>query len=210
MKIGGVDEAGRGPVIGPLVVAGVALDENKEKRLAYFVKDSKKLSPGRREKIFPLIKKLSDKVVFKIIPPEIVDKWIISFKGGLNLLEVKIFSEIIKELKADLVYVDSCDIKPKRFSDRIKKKLGFNLNLISEIKADERYPVVSAASIIAKVVRDKEIRKLRGKYGDFGSGYPSDRRTIAFLKKFYLKHKYFPPIVRKSYKTISKIINEVE
>ena len=209
MIIGGVDEAGRGPVIGPLVVAGVSIDDCLLKKLQSLVKDSKQLSPKRREKLYPLIKKLCRKIVVEIIDPNEIDRWITSFKGGLNLLEAEVFSRIINELNADLVYVDSCDVKPQRFSDRIKRKITPGIKVVSENKADEKYAIVSAASIVAKVLRDREIEKLKSVYGEIGSGYPSDWKTINFLKKYYVEKGSFPPFTRKSYKTIQRLINEI-
>lgn len=205
--IGGVDEAGRGPVIGPLVVAGVAILRDKEGLLRGHVRDSKALSPARRRGLFPLIKKLSEKVVVEVVPPEVVDHWILSYKGGLNLLEVEIFSRVISKLEADIVYIDSCDVKPERLSSRIRSKLGRKApRIVCETKADVKYPVVSAASVVAKVIRDREIERIRREYGDIGSGYPSDRRTIEFIRSYYEESGELPPIVRRSYKTIKRII----
>ena len=209
MKIGGIDEAGRGPVIGPLVIAGISIEENKIEKLATFVKDSKMLSAKKREEIFPLILSLCDKVEVEIIPPKEVDRWIKLYKGGLNKLELKFFAKIADRLEADIIYVDPCDVNPSRFAERIKQRIIRKITIISELDADKKYPSVSAASIIAKVTRDKEIKKLKELYGDIGSGYPSDPKTIAFLRDFYRKHGYFPDIVRKSYKTIMRIVNEV-
>ena len=209
MKIGGIDEAGRGPVVGPLVIAGISIEKGRIEKLAAFVRDSKMLSAKKREEIFPLILSLCDKVEVEIISPKEVDRWIKLYKGGLNKLELEFFAKIADRLKVDIIYVDPCDINPSRFAEKIKQRITRKVTIISELGADRKYPSVSAASIIAKVTRDREIEKLKKIYGDIGSGYPSDPKTIAFLKDFYKKYGYFPDIVRKSYKTVVKIIDEI-
>jgi ribonuclease HII len=80
------------------------------------------------------------------------------------------------------------------------------VRLVAENKADEKYPVVSAASIIAKVTRDSVIRELHGEYGDFGSGYPSDRRTVNFVIECYARMGGFPEIVRKKWLTVRRLV----
>lgn len=207
MIIGGVDEAGRGPVIGPMVVAGVSMNSESIKRLARIIKDSKKLTPQMRIKLEPVIRSAAHRVVIKIVDPKTIDEWISKYRGGLNLLELELFTQVLNELDAEVVYVDSCDVKPKRFEERLRER-GLKAKVISELKADEKYPIVSAASIIAKVHRDEEINKLKKKYGDFGSGYPSDQKTIKFIKNALIKG-CLPPIVRKSYKTILRLREEV-
>ena len=86
--------------------------------------------------------------------------------------------------------------------------MNFLVKIISEHKADINYPVVSAASVIAKVERDAEIKKLSEKFGDVGSGYPHDDETIAFLRKYLLKYNELPPFARKSWETIKALQSE--
>lgn len=208
--IGGVDDAGRGCIIGPLVLAGVAVCEGKIGRLIEIgVRDSKMLSPSARARIYPLIKKVADKVVSVKIPPEEVDKYVSRRKKfvRLNLLEAEAAAKVIEELGAELVYVDASDTDPIRFKGNILAKLERKVEVISEHGADKSYPVVSAASIVAKVERDAEISLLRKEYGDFGSGYPSDPITIAFLRDWLARYGEIPSFARRSWKTWRRLVD---
>ena len=204
MKLAGIDEAGRGPVIGPMVIAAVVVEESKLPQLEGLgVRDSKKLTPGRRERLFKEIIRRVDDYAIIIVSPEEID----SRGRTLNELEVEKFVQALNSLKVkpDVVYIDAADVKEKRFGEEIKAGLSFETEVIAEHKADEKFMPVSAASIIAKVTRDREIEKLKEEYGEIGSGYPSDPRTRTFLESYYREHGEFPPIVRRSWKTLRKI-----
>ncbi len=203
MIICGIDEAGRGPVIGPLVICGLCADEDEIKNLG--VKDSKLLSPKRRVFLFDRIISLARKYVVKIIPPEKIDEMMKEMT--INEIEEIHFAEIIKELKPEIVVVDAVDVDEKRFEENLKKRLNFEVKIISKHKADRDFPIVSAASIIAKVIRDSEIEKIKLEIGDFGSGYPADPRTMKFLSEYYKNNGSLPKYVRRSWKTIRKILN---
>jgi ribonuclease HII len=207
----GIDEAGRGPVIGPMVIAGIRIVKDVETVLAKIgVKDSKKLSPSKRNILFNQIKQIVNRSYIIIIYPNTIDKFVSmkSRPGGLNFLEAKAMSKIISKIKSDIVYVDAVDIRCDRFCNWIKMNVtDQDFTLIGEHNADSTYPVVSAASIVAKVIRDREIMKLNRIYGDFGSGYASDKRTIRFLKQYYLENHMFPSIVRKTWKTLKRLEN---
>jgi len=195
----GVDEAGRGCVIGPMVICGVGA----EKMDITGIKDSKLLTPEKREKFAYIIKK-NVKYYYKILTPEVIDEY--TEKNRLNILEVEGFSEVIKKFDlSSKFFVDSCDVDPERFKRRIMEITG-EIDIVSEHKADRKYPIVSAASILAKVERDRIIKDLGY---EFGSGYPSDKRTIIFLRKWYLKNKDFPDFVRKSWDTVKKIKEDI-
>ena len=203
MLVAGVDEAGRGCVIGPLVVAGVAVkSENLQPLAELGVKDSKLLSAKKREALYPQILKLTHSHhVIKVLP-YLIDKAVRSTKTlyKLNRLEAQTMAKIIEELKPDEAYVDAADVIQKRFGEHIQECLTIQPKIISEHKADRNYPVVSAASIIAKVERDAEIKKLQIKYGDFGSGYLTDDKTMGFLKQLLDEHGgNYPSCVRKSW-----------
>ena len=124
----------------------------------------------------------------------------------LNLLEAKVMAQVIEKLRPDLAYVDSSDVRTDRFKNNILDCLSFTPRIISEHKADINYPVVSAASIIAKVHRDSRIDQIKREYGEIGSGYAHDPTTQRFLRDYYLQHGDFPPIVRRSWKTLSHIV----
>jgi ribonuclease HII len=88
--------------------------------------------------------------------------------------------------------------------------LPFKVQIISEHKADKKYPIVSAASIIAKVERDKAIKEIEEKYGEVGCGYPTDPKTIKFLEKYLKKYGKYPEFVRKSWKPAKRLKTEAK
>jgi ribonuclease HII len=202
--VGGVDEAGRGCLLGPLVVAGVSVSPQGARALKKMgVKDSKKLSPAKREKLYPEIMKVSDRVHWTMITPDEIDFIVTTGKRlhKLNYLEAVHFARVIDMLGANRVTVDASDVIPERFRDDIVGNLEAKCNVVAVHKADRDYPVVSAASIIAKVTRDREVDLLREVHGEFGSGYPSDPATRAFFKDRMLRGESLPGYVRKSWKT---------
>lgn len=211
MLIAGVDDAGRGSVIGPLVIAGVLMSKEDLSKLTKLgVKDSKLLSPRRREMLAVKIKRLSLKhTVIKLSPKEI-DKVVQTGRKlhRLNRLEAQTMAKVIDFLKPEIAYVDASDVLEERFKQHILECLNFKVEIVSEHRADKKYPIVSAASIIAKVERDKEIANLKEKYGDFGCGYPTDPKTIAFLQQCLKNFQEYPDFIRKSWKPAKKAKNE--
>ncbi|MGB9671735.1 MAG: ribonuclease HII [Candidatus Bathyarchaeales archaeon] len=211
MLIAGVDDAGRGSIIGPLVIAGVLVKEEDIPKLVELkVRDSKLLSPQRRENLAVEIKRIAEKYsVVKLSPMEI-DKVVMSGRKlhKLNRLEAQAMAKVIEMLKPDIAYVDASDVLEERFKQHILEALSIKVQIISEHKADRRYPIVSAASIIAKVERDKEIAELAKKYGDIGCGYPSDPKTIMFLQKCLEEVGEYPDFVRKSWKPAKRAKSE--
>ncbi len=202
----GVDEAGRGPVIGPIVVAGILVDDDRAIR-ELGVRDSKKLTPGRRE---ALRKELVGMVKYEIVTASAEDIDTLRQTMSMNVMEARLFATVIERLGAKLAYVDAADTNEDVFARYISKELSSGVRIISKHGADDIYPVVSAASIIAKTKRDAMIEEIKKELGkDFGSGYPSDARTIQFLKDWYSEHGTLPPHTRKSWKTVDRIINEV-
>ncbi|MGC9133000.1 MAG: ribonuclease HII [Nanopusillaceae archaeon] len=197
----GIDEAGRGPVIGPMVIAGYCIEENNIEKLKEIgVKDSKELTRKEREEIYEEIIKIAHKYKYIIINPKTIDYYV--YDNRLNYLEFENMIKIIEEIKPNKVIIDSPLRNTKKVLEYFKNKIK-NIEIIAENKADKNYPVVSAASIIAKVIRDWEIDKIEEKINiDFGSGYPSDERTIKALKENYDKLKDY---VRESWFTIKKI-----
>jgi ribonuclease HII len=174
-----------------------ALDELK----AAGVRDSKLLSPIRRETLAKLITEKALKVEIVEIPPSEIDESIMVKKINLNELEAKTFALIIDRLKPKLVYMDSPDPNPKLFEQRIQRYLKTKPELVVENFADKKYVAVAAASILAKVRRDHRIAELRERYGDLGSGYPADPRTIAFLESWVREHGKLPDFARRSWET---------
>jgi len=189
-------------MLGPLVIAGISLDKKNLRKLSSLgVKDSKKLSPKLRESLYKQIIKIVDDYYVAKIPPKSIDASV--KKHCLNGLEAKYMAKVVSKLNSDISYVDSCDVNPQRFGKEISR-LSDNHKIKSYHHADSRFVVVSAASILAKVTRDRVIEKLRINY-DLGSGYPSDLVTVKFIKKYYKKHKIMPNFVRKSWKPVQEI-----
>ncbi len=204
MQICGVDDAGRGSMLGPLVIAGITLNKKNLRKLSSLgVKDSKKLSPQSRESLYKEIIAIADDYYIAKIPPRSIDASV--KKHCLNGLEAKYMAKVVSKLNPDTSYVDSCDVNPKRFGKEISQLSG-NHKIKSYHHADSRFVIVSAASILAKVTRDKAIAKLR-KDHNLGSGYPSDSVTVKFVTKFYKKNHKMPNFVRKSWKPVQKIIS---
>lgn len=210
-RVAGVDDAGRGAVIGPLAIAGVVLkrrDLPKLKKLG--VKDSKRLSPRRREQLAVQIRGLALQVhVVKLSPAEIDE--VVRRKRKLyklNRLEAQTMARVIEALKPEKAFVDASDVLADRYKRHILECLPIQVEIVSEHKADQKYPVVSAASIIAKVERDKAVSELREKYGELGCGYPTDPQTIQFLKDWVKKFGSYPDFVRKSWKPADRILRQ--
>ena len=150
------------------------------------VKDSKLLTKEKREQLFKKILDTVDKYKIISLTPDVVDEHLKSSKSNLNILEAKTTADILNYLKPDKAFIDLPDRNEKRYQENIKKHLKNNTELITEYKADQKYITVSAASILAKVTRDRYLDFLREKFGeDFGSGYPSDEKTIKFLEKHW-------------------------
>ena len=206
--IGGVDEAGRGPVVGPLVIAGVVIDDDTAlKKIS--VKDSKKLSPKRREYLAKKIHELARQTKILVIPAADIDS--MRKTMTLNEIEVYAFSKIIETLKPQICYVDAADVNDVRFGNDIQKKLSYKPTIISKHKADDTYPVVAAASILAKTTRDQQITQIaqtleRKLNVPLGSGYPADPITKQFLTRWVKTYGTLPPHTRHSWKTSQNLL----
>ncbi len=206
----GIDDAGRGPVIGPMVLAGCLIDEKTATKFRKWgVKDSKQLTHKRREFLAQKIKDEAE--TFEILSTS-ADK--ISYhqnKGiNLNMLEALKSAEIINKInkgyKKIKVVIDCPSVSIIKWRDYLRTKIKnlANLEIICEHKADKNHLSVSAASILAKSVREKEMDKLKEKYGkEIGSGYTSDPKTSKFLISNSNKYKN-SKIFRKNWSTWKK------
>lgn len=200
----GVDEAGRGPVIGPLVVCGVMCDSDVPLR-ALNVRDSKKLSPERREALFPEIEKVCRFEIIEV-PAENID--LMRKEMTLNDYEARLFASVIEKLHPEVAYVDSADVDEHEFKKAILRALPFDVDIVSKHGADDLFPVVSAASILAKVRRDEAIRRIEGEVGQkVGSGYSHDAETIAFLEGWVRERGSLPPHTRASWDTAKRLMS---
>ena len=214
MLVGGVDEAGRGPVLGPLVICGAIFPEDAiEKLEAAGVHDSKQLTRGNREALVPIIKQLA--VDHELVVLEARDINVaMAKKTSLNDIEVEGFARAVNALVARngpamKVWMDAADVNPVRFKDKVGRLLVKDVPLEAMHKADETVIAVGAASIIAKCARDAAIESLQEKHGDLGSGYPSDPKTRGFLKAYRLQHGKFPPFARKRWETLRELEKEL-
>ncbi|NUN11196.1 ribonuclease HII [Candidatus Micrarchaeota archaeon] len=201
----GVDEAGRGCVIGPLVVAAFKIDEKLEPTLKELgVKDSKLLLPVARKKVYD--KLVSYEHCLKIISATELNE-LMGKRVSLNDIEAMKIAECLKELDGEktTVFVDSPDSIPEKFTKRIKKYEKISAKIVSENKADSKYLCAGAASIIAKETREMEVVRIKKIIGDFGSGYSSDEKTIAFLKNNYGKNSKLEEFIRTKWATIKNL-----
>jgi ribonuclease HII len=213
VRIAGVDDAGRGAVIGPLVIAGVLIEGKNLSRLRDSgVKDSKLLSPDKREYLATEIEKMAVEWHVVRLSPEEIDEVVRTGRRlhRLNRLEAQTMAKVIEALKPDVAYVDASDVSPDRFRRHIAEELSFRVKIVSEHKADTKYPIVSAASIIAKVERDRAISRLQQKYGNLGCGYPTDPKTLDFLEEWIREFECYPDFVRRSWKPAKRLKSEAK
>ncbi|MFH1211438.1 MAG: ribonuclease HII [Candidatus Woesearchaeota archaeon] len=210
-KVAGIDEAGRGPALGPLVVAIAAADEAAIAELESLgVKDSKLLAPRVRERLSEEIQKLCE-VKLIILSPEEIDAAVESDNTNLNWLEADTSVKLVSQAKPDKVIIDCPSNNIKAYCSYIKEKIKIkDMEIVCEHKADLNNTIVGAASIVAKVARDAEVEKIKKKIGiDFGSGYPSDPKTQEFLRKFWNRKEY-SQYFRKSWDCWKRIGKEKE
>jgi len=206
--IAGIDEAGRGSLIGPLVVAAVAATPEKIKIIrSVGVRDSKKLSRNLRVSIYRSLRSLGIVIKFVKIPPGMIDRYARRMGGpGINVLEARAAAYLLRRISPDVAYIDSPTRIASEFADLVRGRLGaVNCRLICEHGADASRPIVSAASIVAKVVRDKAIERLKSRLGEFGSGYPSDERTIRWARELLRAGNDLTRYVRMSWKTLDHL-----
>jgi ribonuclease HII len=215
MLIGGVDEAGRGSIIGPLVVAGLSVEQSKIPMLKDLgVRDSKQLTRQARERMYNEIINISDHHYIYTIQSTEVDSHVV--QRGLNRLEARAMAHVIGKIKVDEVYVDCCDTNPERYRENISCNLSLQLQssgvpkIYSLHHADRTNIVVSAAPILAKITRDYEIQKIRKIYRDIGSGYPSDEKTMLFIRNWVMKKKSPPEFARRSWKPLREMLEGME
>jgi ribonuclease HII len=199
----GIDEAGRGPVLGPMIVCGIAV-RSDEKLKALGVRDSKKLSPKRREELAPKIRRLAEVEVVELSADQIDAA---RRRMTMNELEARVFAAIIEKLSPDEAFVDAADVSETEFERMIRSSMKCTPKIVSKHKADDTYPVVSAASIVAKVVRDTRVREIELEIGaPIGSGYQTDEVTMNFLNEYVGRNGRCPPHTRRSWEPAKNIM----
>ena len=200
----GVDEAGKGAVFGPLVVAAVACVSDEEAR-AVGARDSKTLSPKRREEIYvEIIARFP--VATRILTPVEIDA---RPRASLNTCIARAHAAVVSDLSPDIAILDACDVDERRYRRTVAGFLAIKCRILSVHEADRIYPVVGAASIVAKVLRDRAIADLALEHGEIGSGYPADPITIAYLRDYLKSRKAPPPFARTSWATMRSLVNEL-
>ena len=212
-KVIGIDEAGKGPVLGSMFIGFSIINLNGLSDLNNFqahlkklgVKDSKKLTPKKRAELYLKLKENLD-MKYAQLTPALIDSN--NAKGGkLNELEVQSIIKILELEKPQLVIVDALTSRPDKFGEDILKRLSFETKIFSENKADDKYELVGAASIIAKELREQEIAQIKENINlNCGSGYPSDPNTKKFLK-IHWNNKEFDFIFRKSWQTYKNLMS---
>ena len=187
--IGGVDEVGRGPLIGPVVTACVVLPKNfKLEGLT----DSKKISEKKREIFYEYI--INNCVAYSVgeCSPEEIDKY--NILEATKIAMKRAIDKVNKKINLDYVLIDG------------NMKFDFDYKYKSIVKGDSKSISISAASIVAKVTRDRMLIELDKKYPMYGfknhKGYPTKKHLDA-IKKYGLIDGY-----RMSYGPIKEVINE--
>ena len=195
-------------MLGPLVVAGVASDE-EEPFVDLGLKDSKQLTPRAREKLAAEIRNRAKHIEIVVASAEEIDMWRRTM--NLNEIEVRMFTMVARGLGCQALIVDACDTDARRFGLRIQSGLKTRCQVFSAHHADEENPIVSAASIIAKVERDRRMalisRQMEQRYGlPCGSGYGTDPITRHFLDTVVSRHRMLPEECRASWKTAHQVL----
>jgi ribonuclease HII len=201
----GVDEAGKGPVLGSMFAAAVRVDPGD---LPAGVADSKSLSPDRREELARGIRETADAIAVAEVPVSRID----DPETDMNALTVAAHAEALAGAAedGDEAYVDACDTSAARFERDVGQAVPVDLGTRAEHGADETYPVVSAASVVAKVERDAHVASLAGEYGEVGSGYPSDPATREFLREYVADRGRLPACARESWQTSRDVLAAAE
>jgi len=209
-KVVGIDEAGRGPVVGSLFIGGFMVEESKLDEVDELgVKDSKKLTDGKREDLAEQLREMGEPFLKEISASEIDD---LREVMSLNEIEIQGFTDVIERSDADKIIVDLPEPNGDRFINKMKRELPARFSdrdFVAEHGADESFPIVSAASIIAKSARENHVDSLKQKYGyDFKSGYPHDKPTINFLEDYLNEKGELPEETRLSWSTAERIVKE--
>jgi ribonuclease HII len=201
----GIDEAGRGAWLGPLVVGAVAVPRSSVAAVAATgARDSKTLSPLRREEILARLEGCTAVRSVEARPREI-DRHVVD--GRLNELEARLFGELARPFAPAEARVDACDANARRFAGSVARHAGPGVRVIARHHLDALDPLVGAASVVAKVRRDRAIRALAEELGeDVGSGYPSDPVTVRFVRRTVAPGGPIPEWLRGSWSTTPRVI----
>lgn len=200
----GVDEAGRGPVLGSMFVSAVRIAD--ESTLPDGVRDSKTLRPGVREELADEIRTVADDIAVIEVDPRTID----AYPRGLNQLTIEASADAVRAVldgNDTAIIADACDVDEVRYRDSLAANLPDHVSVEAFHGADAREPIVAAASIIAKSEREAHVEKLGEQHGDLGSGYPSDPTTRSYLAEYITDHGTLPPFARRSWSTCQDLLD---
>lgn len=205
----GLDEAGRGPVIGSMFISGFQTGLPSAELSSVGVKDSKKLSDKQRRSLYDDLQEIGEPKTIEVTAQELDARM---KNSTINEIELEAFADIIGGTNCSKAYVDLPEPDENAFVSKVKQKIsGETPEIVAEHGADDRYDVVSAASIIAKTKREEHVKRLHKKYGrDFKSGYPHEEETIEFMKSYCSEKGSLPPEARKSWSTSKRVVSEAE
>lgn len=200
----GLDEAGRGAVLGPLIVGGfVATPAAASGLRALGVRDSKLLTPARREAVYRALAPVGVRCSMQLTP-RLIDSFV--RHHGLNELEARAFGRLVRRAGARQVFVDACDPVAPRFAAAVRRWAGPGVRVEARHHADRDLGIVGAASIVAKVRRDRALVRLARRLGgELGTGYPSDPRTAAFVRTTLAGDASPPPWMRATWATVERL-----
>jgi ribonuclease HII len=203
-RVLGIDEAGRGSVLGPLVVGGfLCASDWVDSLREHGVRDSKLLSPERRDQVYAKLAGIGELTSVALLP-RTIDRYVA--RGGLNELELESFARVVRRLRPDVAFVDACDPDAQRFGQRLAARVGGAVRVVSRHKADRDFPIVGAASIVAKVRRDAAIERLRRAAGEeIGCGYPHDPATQACVLRHARDGGAVPTWMRRNWETVQRV-----
>lgn len=208
----GVDEAGKGPVLGPMVAAAVRADETN---LPDGIDDSKRLTAAKRESIATQLRESPAVAVgLGVVTTDEIDDPETDMNSLTVAAQVRALGDVATD--GDHALVDAGDVSESRFARRVEEGVvdtdgGVAIDVTAEHGADEASRLVGAASIIAKVERDSRIAALNEEYnGDIGSGYPSDPTTREFLADYVDRHGNLPACARASWSTCEDVLAAAE
>jgi ribonuclease HII len=195
----GVDEAGKGPVLGAMLVAAVRADPDALPP----VDDSKAIPPARRGDLAGRVRESAETAVVAV-PTAVID----APRTDMNGLTVAAHAAAAGSVAraGDRVVCDAADTAPDRFARRVARACRGDAAVTAAHRADATDPVVSAASIVAKVERDAHVGRLADRYGEVGSGYPSDPDTCRFLRAWVDDHGALPDCARVSWGTSEDVL----
>ncbi len=203
-RVLGLDEAGRGSVLGPLVVGGFCCAEaDLPAVVATGARDSKRLTAVRRAEVYARLSAVGERRSIALAP-RTIDRYVRD--GRLNELELAAFALLVRATRPDTVFVDACDPNAERFGRRLSAAAATGARVVSRHKADRDLPVVGAASIVAKVRRDAALASLRDSVAEeLGSGYPSDPTTRACVERHAQDGGKIPAWMRRSWATVQRV-----